>query len=199
MFFLDHLKESPFPIHVDTTWDTNVYEGMYWGLKILQKDLQLRGNKRENSQAFILISDGQVWSGSMEEVFKIIGRVAPVYVIGVGTTAGGIIPEPAVPPKSCYDEAGQEICVDNPPKSSVPVHASIDRGSLRKIADTTGGQYFELGIASDQQIALSIVNAVRRRGLSSSKEEIFKELYWWFILAAAICLILAWSGRCVGV
>lgn len=196
LFFIDHLKfESPLLLQDPKTWDTNIEEGIYWGVKILIRDKQLYGQGK-NPQAFVLVSDGQAWSGSMEEVFKIVKRVAPVYVVGVGTTAGGIIPETAKtqssPTSQCYydDEIGETICPPpNPPEPpSSSVHASIDRNSLRKIASTTGGQYFELGTASDDQIALSIINSVKKRSLSSDKEEIFEELYWWFILSAAICI-----------
>lgn len=174
LFFIDHLKlESPLQLSDPKTWDTNIAEGIYWGVKILVRDRQLYGPSK-NPQAFVLVSDGQAWSGSMEEVFKIVKRVAPVYVVGVGTTAGGIIPEPASSPEL-------------PPP---PVHASIDRNSLRKIASTTGGHYFELGTAGDDQIALSIINSVKKRSLSSDKEEIFEELYWWFILATAVSVTI---------
>lgn len=194
LFFIDHLKlESPLQLSDPKTWDTNIAEGVYWGVKILVRDQQLYGPSK-NPQAFVLVSDGQAWSGSMEEIFKIIKRVAPVYVVGVGTTAGGVIPEERRSTQESFiqgqDGEGNPIygvrTVPPPP----PVHASIDRNSLRKIASTTGGQYFELGTAGDDQIALSIINSVKKRSLSSDKEEIFEELYWWFILAAAVSVTI---------
>lgn len=182
MFFMDHLKQSPFLLKDNTTWDTDIYEGMYWGLKIIEKDLKIHG-KRINSPAFILISDGQAWSGNVELLFNLIKRVGPVYVIGVGTIAGGIIPE--------VEETGQQIpitSVQPTVEPKIPVQSSIDRESLRKIAIAGGGEYFELGIQSDEAIALKIINAARKRQVLSGQEKKFHELYWQFILGAAICL-----------
>ncbi len=41
-FFLDHLEdEPPFRLQDDTTWDTNIERGIYWGLKLIEKDEEL--------------------------------------------------------------------------------------------------------------------------------------------------------------
>jgi len=71
-----------------------------------------------------------------------------------------------------------------------PVHASIDRFSLRKIASTTGGEYFELGTATDGQIASRIISLVQRRRISLNKTSQFEELYWYFILGAGVFVAL---------
>ena len=43
-FFLDHLDEAPpFPLDVDTTWDTNLEAGFYWGMRLLEKNEELFG------------------------------------------------------------------------------------------------------------------------------------------------------------
>ncbi len=43
-FFLDHLSErSPFRLEDDPTWDTNIEEGLHWGLNLVQKDEELFG------------------------------------------------------------------------------------------------------------------------------------------------------------
>src|SRR6187549_3262260 len=42
-FFLDHLEEkSPFRLEDDGTWDTNIERGIYWGLRLVEKDAELR-------------------------------------------------------------------------------------------------------------------------------------------------------------
>ncbi len=46
-FFLDHLEdEPPFRIEDDTTWDTNIERGIYWGLRLIDKDAELQANWR---------------------------------------------------------------------------------------------------------------------------------------------------------
>ena len=48
-----------------------------------------------NTKAFVLISDGQSWSGEVAKSLALAqGRGMPLSVVGVGTTAGGIIPDP---------------------------------------------------------------------------------------------------------
>jgi len=192
LFFVDHLKkESPLKLDDPKTWDTDIEEGIYWGFKILAKDYELYGASK-NPQAFVLISDGQAWSGNMEMIFKIIKRVAPVYVIGVGTTVGGLIPEDNKPKTQNipvgFDEEGNTTYETRPVKEEPPVHASIDRSSLKKIANTTGGEYFELGTVPDQEIINRIINSVKNRKAIPEKEESYEELYWWLMLGAAICI-----------
>lgn len=192
LFFIDHLKAEP-PLDLDDakTWDTNIADGVYWGVRLLSKDLELYGTSK-NPQAFILISDGQAWSGTMEEIFKIVKNVAPVYVVGAGTTVGGIIPEPSDKPRyyQDVDENGDPVFIQFTPEKFPPVHASIDRFSLRKIASTTGGEYFELGTATDGQIASRIISLVQRRRISLNKTSQFEELYWYFILGAGVFVAL---------
>lgn len=196
IFFLDHLKkESPFHLRDPKTWDTNIEEGIYYGVKLLVKDQEFYGPSK-NPRAFVLISDGQAWSGKMEAIFRIVKNVAPVYVIGVGTTVGGVIPDPVspVPTSYYYDEFGNQVEGSAPsinPEKSKPVYSSIDRSSLRNIASATGGEYFELDTEPDSQIALKIINKVsnsRPRIENVQKEKIFQELYWYCLLGASFFL-----------
>jgi Ca-activated chloride channel homolog len=171
-FFLDNLRDqSPFRLEEDTTWDTDIEEGLYWGLKLVEKDEQLNG-KSKNPRAFVVISDGQTWSGDVARALvNARQRNAPVYVVGVGTTAGAIIPAPA----RITDTDG-------------PIRAVLDRDSLRRIATAGGGEYFELGRELDRDIAAKIIAGVKRRAGTSQQVESYEELYWPFLFAAAVFL-----------
>ena len=69
-FFLDHLGEhSPFRLEDIPTWDTNIEEGIRWGLRIVEKDEELFG-KSGNPRAFVVVTDGQAWSGSVAEALQ---------------------------------------------------------------------------------------------------------------------------------
>jgi Ca-activated chloride channel homolog len=172
-FFLDHLQdEPPFRIEDDTTWDTNIERGIYWGLRLIDKDLELNKGKADalgnNPKAFVLVTDGQAWSG---EVAKSIAmaqeRGIPLHVVGVGTTVGGIIPEP------------------NRDPSRAAVSSVLDRGSLATIATAGGGRYFELDRESDREVANTIIDSTRRRAQRGEIEESTRELYWSALLIAA--------------
>lgn len=170
-FFLDHLRESPFRVEDDTSWDTNIELGINWGLKLLDRDEQING-KSPNARAFVLLSDGQAWSGIVQQALqRISARAIPVHVIGVGTSNGGVIPQP-------------------PDDLQPAIFSVLDRSSLAAIATAGGGQYFELGRQSDREIANTIIDLTRRRAAFQGVEEAVQPLYWRFLLAAAVFMCL---------
>jgi len=87
--------------------------------------------------------------------------------VGVGTTTGGVIPDPY-------------------PRSRL--RSALDRQSLADIARIGGGQYFEIGREPDGTIASKIISSIRRRIPMAQEEESTEELYWRFLFAAAACL-----------
>ena len=59
------------------TWDTNIERGIYWGMRLVEKDEEIRGPSA-NGRAFILLSDGQAWSGEVEKSIALAqGRGIP--------------------------------------------------------------------------------------------------------------------------
>jgi hypothetical protein len=200
-FFLDHLQdEPPFRLEDDTTWDTNIERGIYWGLRLIEKDAEMSGavranaaagsapgaanasasstigqrpapNVRRNPKAFVLISDGQAWSGEVAKSMALAQeRGIPLFVVGVGTTVGGVIPEP------------------NRDPSRAAVSSVLDRSSLATIATAGGGRYFEMDRESDRDIANAIIDATRRRAESGEIQESTRDLYWSALLIAAAFL-----------
>ena len=169
-FFIDHLGDhSPFPIEDEPTWDTNIEECVSWGLRLVDVDEKLFG-KTKTPKALVVISDGQAWSGKVATALAATrARDIPVYVVGVGTTAGGIIPDPLGRP---------------------PVRAQLDRASPAEIARIGGGQYFEIGHEPDSLVAFKIISSIRRRIPGTQEEESTEELYWRFLFAAAVSLCL---------
>jgi hypothetical protein len=176
-FFLDHLEGvSPFRLEDDGTWDTNIERGIYWGLRLIEKDEEIRsGSKvpgklsdRKNAQAFVLVSDGQSWSGEVAQSLKLAQeRGLPLHVVGVGTTAGGIIPDPKA--NANYS----------------PVRSVLNRQELTTIATAGGGHYFEIDRESDREIASTIIEQTRRRAGTRGLQEGTTELYWNLLAGAA--------------
>jgi len=172
-FFLDHLgTEPPFRLQDEGTWNTNIERGIHWGLRVIEKDEEIRGPST-NGRAFILLSDGQAWSGRVERsIERARAARVPLYVVGVGTTAGGIIPEP-------------QRAATLPPLSSV-----LDRDSLSAVATAGGGRYFELDREPDAAIANAVIAATRARAPSGGIVSDTTDLYWRFLAAAAGFLLL---------
>jgi hypothetical protein len=168
-FFLDHLHDRPpFRLEDDTTWDTNLEQGIAWGLRLLEKDRELHGPS-PNGKLFVLLSDGESWSG---EVARSIERAArehvPLFVIGVGTLAGGDLPATTID--------GEE--------EPSPGRSRLERASLQRIASAGGGQYFELDRDPDRDIANAIIDAGRRLAPVTTAQGTSEELYWRFLAAA---------------
>ncbi len=181
-FFLDNLQEkSPFPLEDDTSWDTNSELGIFWGLRVLEKDQEVRGKSR-NAPLFIMISDGQSWSGEVAKSLKLArDRNVPVVTIGVGTLAGGRIPEP-IPTAA----PGALASVPAPD----PVYSVLDRGSLKQIATASGGEYLELDRDSDINVANHIIDLARRRVVALPPEPKMEDLYWRVLAAAGAFAML---------
>jgi Ca-activated chloride channel family protein len=186
-FFLDHLqRESPFPLHDDTTWDTNIELGLYWGARLIEKDEELSG-RSPNGKAFVLLSDGQAWSGEIAKSLQLArSHDIPVHVVGIGTAYGGFIPQAPLD--------GNSGVV----RSSSAIFSMLDRASLQAIAREGGGQYFELEREGDRAVAASIIDSTRRRAGLRGLEESFDELHWYCLAAAAVLVGLSTlfvSGR----
>jgi Ca-activated chloride channel homolog len=170
-FFLDHLRaRPPFRIEEDSTWDTNLEEGIKWGLRLLKKDLEVHGPS-PNARLFVLLSDGEAWSG---EVARSIEQArdagVPLFVIGTGTLGGGPLPEYERPDGSTEPSPGR---------------SRLDRGSLQRIAAAGAGGYFELDRESDREITNAIIDSGRRLAPPSARTTSVRELYWPLIAAAA--------------
>ncbi len=177
-FFLDHLAQAPpFRLEDDTTWDTNIELGIAWGMRLIEKDTELYG-KNPNAKAFVLITDGQSWTGEVARALKVARtNDVPVFVVGVGTTVGGLIPEPAKKPND-----------NSPPEPQI--HSSLDRASLMQIANAGGGEYLEIDREGDREIANTIIDAARRRSGSRGLQLESEELYWRCLIAAAFLMAI---------
>jgi len=171
-FFLDHLhSQPPFRLEDDTTWDTNLELGIAWGLRIVEKDEEIRG-RSPNAPVFVVLTDGETWSGEVAQALsRATARGIPVHVIGVGTLAGGRLPR--VETVAGADEGSARI-------------SRLERAALQRIAASGNGQYFELGRDEDRYIANTVVTAGRRLKPSPGVEESADQLYWWFLAAAAV-------------
>jgi hypothetical protein len=174
----DHLDNEPtFRLENDSSWNTNVEDAIYWGMKLVETDREMYGNNG-NAKTFVVVSDGQVWSGNVENAIALaVKQGISIDVIGVGTSSGGNIPLPR-------DERGVVLT------GFEVLRSSIDRNSLREIARTGRGEYFELGASADEQIAARIIQNASRRSESEQVDEAFDELYWYLLAAAAGCVAL---------
>ena len=198
IFFIEHLKGgSPFALEENTSWDTNAFEGIRWGLKLVVKDEEYYG-KNPNPKALILLSDGDQFSGETLPAIAEARRLRiPIHVVGVGTPSGGLIPLPK-PPEEPSKVNMRYYAEWERKRAGIPterIHSSIDRDSLRHIAALGGGRYFELDTEPDVVIASKIINDVRKLGRSPGGQKVFSDIYWPFLLASALFLALGVISR----
>ncbi len=174
-FFIDHLDQaSPFRIEDETSWDTNLELGIYWGLRLIERDEEIHG-KSPNAKVFVMISDGESWSGEVQKSIKKATEAGvPLYVVGVGTLGGARMPE--------FKDENGEVEVD----PETPIISRLDRPALQRIAAAGGGQYFEIDRDSDRQIANAIIDAGKRSAPSLAASEQAEDLYWRFIVVAGL-------------
>ena len=165
-FFLDHLHDRPpFRLEEDTTWDTNLEQGIAWGLRLLDKDREIHGPS-PNGKLFVMLSDGEDWSGEVARSIELARREhVPLHVIGVGTLAGGALPDTTID--------GED--------APSPGRSRLERASLQRIAAAGGGQYFELDRDPDRDIANAIIDAGRREAPAKTEKGTAEELYWRFL------------------
>jgi hypothetical protein len=175
-FFLDHLHlRPPFRLQDDSTWDTNLEQGIAWGLRLLEKDRELFGPS-PNGKLFVMLSDGESWSGEVARAIERAGREhVPLFVLGVGTLGGGPLPESPNPDGSTEPSPGR---------------SRLDRASLQRLAAAGGGRYFELDRDSDREIANAIIDAGRRQAPVTLQEASVAELYWRFLAGALASAVL---------
>jgi hypothetical protein len=168
-FFFDHLAAgSPLPLTDDMAWDTNVEQGIAWGLRVLKKDRDIRGPSK-NAPVFLLISDGETWSGEVARAVDQMRAVdIPLFVVGVGTIAGGRMPPMPLPIEG------------DPP----PLVSHLDRQGLQRLAAEGRGHYFELDRELDRDIANTVIDTARRSAPAKTDEPVFTELHWPGVAAA---------------
>lgn len=199
IFFIEHLKGgSPFSLEENTSWDTNAYEGIRWGMKLVVKDEEYYG-KNPNPKAFILLSDGDQYSGeTLPAIAEARQLRIPIHVVGVGTTSGGFIPLPKPLTVQNEVEKIRYYAEWERKRAGIPkeqIHSTIGRDSLRRIAALGGGRYFELDTEPDAVIASKIISDVRKLGRSPGGQKVFSDIYWQFLLASALFLGLGVISR----
>ena len=98
----------------------------------------------------------------------------PIFVVGVGTLAGGALPV-------FKDEKGEVVTI---PRCR-PARASI-APACSGSPSAGGGQYFELDRDGDRHIANAIIDAGKRMAPSLGAVQQSEDLYWRFLVIAAI-------------
>lgn len=102
--------------------------------KALRTGLKLLPAGRRDEQAMVIWTDGEDLEGHAREAIAELKRAGlRVFVVGVGTPAGDVIP--------MIDVSGVTVDVKKDENGAI-VRSRLDEGLLRELARSTNGQYF---------------------------------------------------------
>jgi Ca-activated chloride channel homolog len=139
----------------------------------------------ERGRAIVLYTDGEDTGGrARQELEHALDLGIEVYLIGVGTTAGELIPQ--------RDSAGGQSWMRTPDGESFVV-ARLDDAALRELAQLAGGEGHYIRLDPAQLGGREVLERLRRlqRGdLGDTTLARPEEVYAWFLLPALLLLLL---------
>jgi len=149
-------------------------------VQALQQARQLLTDTRRGARAIVLVSDGATPDAA--ELVRSAGRLRsaqiPVFALGVGTVAGGPVPNGR---GGFLSRDGQTL------------RASLDKNGLERLADVTGGRYAALSAPGALDVLRAGLQALPGdHHTASDTGESGRILYYW-PLAVGLLLFL-WDG-----
>ncbi len=140
----------------------------------------------DRGRAIVVYTDGEDTGGrAREEVERALELGIEVYLVGVGTTAGELIPEP--------DARGGEAWMRAPDGESFVV-ARLRAGALRELAQLAGGDPHYIALDPARPGAREVLERLRRLRQGDMGETTTlqrpREAYAWFLIPALLLFAL---------
>ncbi len=129
------------------------------------------------SKVIILLSDGENTAGAVspEDAAKTAKTFGiKIYSIGVGTT--GIAPFPVVDPFGRTVLRRQRV--------------RLDEATLRMLAETTGGKYFNANDTESLQMVYQQIDELEKTKTKGRIYTEYRDLYLWFLLPGILLIVL---------
>lgn len=158
------------------TPDDNLMGGTDIGAA-LEHALGLFDGRTGAHEAIVLLTDGEDLEGrGLEVAEEAARRNIRIYVVGVGTVAGGKIPDGS---GFLHDETGSEVV------------SRLDDETLEAIAAATGGAYLsaERNPLPLEEIYAKRLSRLEGRELSAGKERIPHDLFQWPLVLALVFML----------
>jgi Ca-activated chloride channel family protein len=139
----------------------------------------------DRARALVLLTDGEDTEGrAADELRATVERGIHVYVVGVGTTTGELIPE--------LGEDGAELGWKKAADGSGFVTTRLQEALLSRLAAIAGGDdhYFRLGRRHGQVEALaSRLGSLKKGDLDERVVKIPEDVYQWLLVPAFVLLL----------
>lgn len=140
------------------------------------------GRRPGGEKIVILITDGEELQGSALAEAQAANRQfgLKIFTVGVGTTAGDLIPIPA--------EQGGGFVKD---ENGAVVKSRLDEAALKAIATAGGGRYAPLGAQEEglEDITHAILGAASKHDLAYRQQRVYIERFQWPLAASLILLV----------
>jgi Ca-activated chloride channel homolog len=145
---------------------------------VLERALSLFDGRTGAHEAIVILTDGEDLEGRGLEVARAAReRGIHIYLVGMGTSEGGKIPDGAR--GFVKDESGKEVV------------SRMDGASLQAIAEETRGAYLPADASPVPLLELyeKRISKLEGRELFAGKERIPHDRYQWPLALAAACLL----------
>lgn len=132
---------------------------------------------QQKSKVIILISDGEDFGSEFQEISeKIIDSGVKLFTLGVGTEQGGQILTRGVPKT---DRDGNVVVT------------RLESESLRKLANQTGGRYFEINSQQNDTARLtSAISQIEGELRDTKQVDTSSNKYFYFLLAGVLLFVI---------
>ncbi len=147
----------------------------------LERALALFDGRTGAHEAIVLLTDGEDLSGRGKEVAtEAARRGIRVYVVGVGTTAGGKIP--------VIGRDGREAFLRGPDGTEVVTR--LEAESLTELARATGGEFLstEESATPLEELMRQRISRLEGRDLTASTRRVPHDRYQWTLVLALLCM-----------
>jgi Ca-activated chloride channel family protein len=140
--------------------------------------------KTENNhdKILILMTDGEDLEGNAVTAAQAAAKDGvKIFTVGVGTTAGELIPVPT-------ENGGTQFLKDD---SGQFVKSHLDEAMLKNIASVTGGMYEPLGQRGEGLAGIynQGLASFQRHDLASRQHRVYLERFEWPLAAAMLCFL----------
>ncbi len=149
------------------------------GLRVAERALRREGTAI-GSRAILLVTDGERNEGPIAPAIEaLVKSQLPVFAVGVGTAAGGLIPNDSGAAEGPWhlDGIGRQII------------SRLNEGGLDSLATATGGAYARYDDPRALEQMTSALQNLEARVLASQPATEPQERYQWPLFVAVLCLL----------
>ncbi|HEX9800095.1 MAG TPA: VWA domain-containing protein [Thermoanaerobaculia bacterium] len=149
--------------------------------RALERAVMLFPESGETHRAIVVLSDGEDHGGELDHAVDVVRAAsATLFAVGVGSRRGAPVPVPGAPESFKRDARGEVVV------------SRLQPDNLRRLADGTGGEYFEAaGAAFDPAPVARRIAALGGRAIESTTVTSLEERFQWPLALAVAALLTA--------